>query len=123
MRTYGRVSDANGKKTWVEYQTDANGWNDACFLCALEQWILLNLGESPFYANAGIPAFQSVVTQVFPDFYVMQAQSYFAQFFPSISISRVPGSNPPVYNGTIVTHSGANLQLTTIGNGMQVFGQ
>lgn len=123
MRAYGRIVDANGNKQWVVYQTDANGFNDSVFLCALEQWILLNLGESPFYANAGIPAIQSVVTQVFPDFYVMQAQAYFAKFFPSITINRVAGSNPPIYNGTVLTHAGANLQLTNIGNGLQVFGQ
>jgi len=123
MRVYGRVTDELGNKKWVVYTTDANGLNDACYLCALEQWILLNLGESPFYANAGIPAIQSVVTQVFPDFYVMQAQARFAQFFPSITITRVQGSNPPVYNGTVLTNAGANLQLTNIGNGIEVFGQ
>ena len=122
MRVYGRVVNLDGSKTWVVYETDQNGLNDAVYLCALEQYLLLNLGESPFYANAGIPQVQTIVTQVFPDFYVMQAQAYFSQFFASLTINRAQGSNPPVYNGTILTNAGANLQLVNIG-GKEVFGQ
>ena len=122
MRTYARIADEYGKKNWVVYTTDANGLNDAVYLSALEQYLLLNLGESPFYANAGIPQVPTIVTQVFPDFYVMQAQAYFSQFFASLTINRVPGSNPPVYNATVLTNSGANLQLENVG-GNYVFGQ
>ncbi len=109
MRTYGRLTNPDGSKTWVEVSTDANGFNDMVYLTALAQVLKLNLGESPFFANYGIPAHQTVVTQVFPDYYAMQAQTQFAPYFASLSIVRVNGSYPPVYNVTAVTHSGSIL--------------
>lgn len=72
----------------------------------------LNLGESPFFANYGIPAHQTVITQVFPDYYAMITQTQFAPYFASLVITRVVGSFPPVYNITAVTHSGAILSAT-----------
>lgn len=115
MRTYGRVTDEFGNKTWVQVNTDANGYNDSVYLTALCQVLKLNLGESPFYANYGIPAQQTVVTQVYPDYYVAQVQSQFASAFASLVIQRVPFSSPPVYNVNAVTHSGAilNAQVPT----------
>lgn len=110
MRTYGRVWDANGDPTWVVVQTDANGNNDQVYLTTLGQVLKLNLGESPFYANYGIPQYQTVVTQVFPDYYAMMTQMQFASFFAALSINRVPQTNPPTYNVTAVTHNGAILQ-------------
>ncbi len=109
MRTYGRLTNPDGSKTWVEVSTDANGFNDLVYLTTLAQVLKLNLGESPFFANYGIPAHQTVVTQVFPDYYVMQTQAQFAPYFASLSIIRVPGSFPPAYNATAVTHSGSIL--------------
>lgn len=107
MRSYGRVTNPDGSKTWVEVTTDSNGYNDNVYLTTLAQCLKLNLGESPFYANYGIPAQQSVVTQVFPDYYVSQTQSQFSPYFASLIINRVVGSYPPVYNATAVTHSGS----------------
>lgn len=112
MRTYGRLTNPDGSKTWVEVDTDANGFNDLVYLTTLAQVLKLNLGESPFFANYGIPAHQTVVTQVFPDYYVMQTQAQFAAYFASLSIIRVPGSFPPAYNATAVTHSGSVLTDT-----------
>ena len=105
MRTYGRIGGA-----WVEVQADANGLLDQLYLTALAQVLKLNLGESPFYANSGIPAQQSVITQVFPDFYAIKVQNQFAPFFASLVISRIQGSFPPAYNVNAVAHSGAVLQ-------------
>lgn len=110
MRVYGRTYDSLGKATWVEVSTDANGFNDNVYLTALAQNLQLNLGESPFYANNGIPAQQTIITQVFPDYYAMQAQLQYAQYFASLTISRVAQSNPPVYNVQAITHSGAILE-------------
>ena len=109
MRTYGRVTNADGSKTWVEVDTDADGFNDNVYLTTLVQTLKLNLGESPIFANYGIPAQQSVVTQVFPDFYAAMTQQQFAPYFASLSIQRVQGSTPPVYNVTATCHSGASL--------------
>ena len=55
MRTYGRVYAEDGSYTWVEVSTDANGFDDMVMLTTLAQVLKLNLGESPFYANFGIP--------------------------------------------------------------------
>ena len=110
VRTYGRINQTNGfGGTWVEITTDANGFNDQVNLTTLAQVLKLNLGESPFYANYGIPAQQSVMTQVFPDYYVMQTQTQFSGFFASLVIARVSQVFPPVYSVGAVGHSGAAL--------------
>ncbi len=94
---------------WVEVSTDANGYNDNVMLTTLCQVLRLERGESPFYANYGIPAQQSIVTQVIPDFYVSQTQRQFAPYFASLIIVRVPGASNPTYNVTALCHSGAVL--------------
>lgn len=107
LRVYGRTYDELGNPTWQVVTTDANGDNDAVYLTALAQDLQLNLGESPFFASYGIPAFQSVVTQVYPDYYAMMAQAQYSQYFASLTIVRVPQSNPPYYNVQAVTNRGA----------------
>jgi len=110
MRTWGRVVNPDGTKSWVEVTTDANGFNDAVYITALSQSLQLNLNESPFYANIGIPQQQTIVTQVYPDYYVQEIQDYYSQFFAALSITRVPNSNPPFYKAQILTHSGAIIE-------------
>lgn len=109
MRTYGRINQVGGLGgTWVEVQTDANGFNDMVYLTTLIQVLKLNLGESPFYANYGIPARQAVIQQVFPDFYVTYTQTLFAQYFASLIVSKE--NNPePTYNISVTTHQGVKL--------------
>ncbi len=109
MRVYGRTYDEYGNPTWVVVETASNGDNSMVYLTALAQDLQLNLGESPFYAQNGIPAQQSVITQVFPDYYAMLAQAQYAKYFASLTITRVPQSNPPVYNVQAVTNQGAIL--------------
>ena len=112
MRTWGRVTNQDGSRTWVEVTPDANGFEDNCWLTTLVQALKLNLGESPFFANLGIPQYQTIMTQVFPDFYVSQIQQYFAPRFASLTIVRVPASFPPVYQVNAVCHSGAIINQT-----------
>ncbi len=121
MRTYGRVTDLFGRRRWVQVDTDDRGFNDLVYLVTLAQVLQLNLNESPFYADYGIPAHESVVTQVFPDFYVMRTQQRFSQFFGSLIITRVPGraedkfhAPGPSYRVDCVTHAGAALPSITI---------
>ena len=64
MRVYGRTTNEQGQTSWREVDTDANGFNDFVYLTALVQELKLNLGESPFWADRGIPAKPSVVQQV-----------------------------------------------------------
>jgi len=112
MRTWGRITNEDGSKTWVQVSTDANGYNDSVYLTTLAQALKLNLGESPFYANLGIPQMQTIMTQVFPDFYMMNIQTQFAPYFASLTITRVPNFSPPKYNVVAVCHSGAILNQT-----------
>jgi hypothetical protein len=113
MRTYGRINQVGGQGgTWVQVNTDTNGDNSNVYLTTLCQTLRLNLSESPFFANYGIPAQQSVVTQVFPDYYAAQTQTQFAGYFASLVINRIQGSNPPAYTVTAVCRSGAVLQTS-----------
>ena len=109
MRTYGRVPGLSGQPTvWVGVVTDANGDNDQVYLTTLLQVIKLNLGESPFYANFGIPAQQAVIQQIFPDYYVALIQQQFAVYFASLTIARVSAS-PLTYAVSVITHNGVKF--------------
>ena len=107
MRTYGRTYDLLGNPTWKVVETDANGQNDAVYLTTLAQVLKLNLGESPFFSNFGIPAMQTIMTQVFPDFYAAQTQTQFAPFLASLVVKRLQGTTAPVYDVKAQTHYGA----------------
>jgi len=130
MRTYGRVPvpfPPSGKENtqqlqygnyqWVEVQTDAGGFSDYVYITALIQCFRLNLGESPFWASFGIPAKTSIIQQTQPDFYIAYIQSYFAQFFASLIIAKLPqplNDQTPRYNVSIVRLNGSVFQ-TQIG--------
>lgn len=112
MRTFGRTYNELNVPTWVEVQTNSSGFNDMVYVTALIQVLKLNLGESPFYANYGIPAKNSIVQQVAPDFYAAAVQKQFNQFFANLIIvaNPTPG-NPttPTYSVNITTHQGFKI--------------
>lgn len=117
MRTYGRVYDEYDNPSWVEVVTDNNGANDFVFLTTLIQCLLLNLGESPFYANYGIPGQQSVIQQIFPDYYVVQTQTQFAPFFAALIINKLAlrdaeGVPYPAYKVNVTTNQGVGVEAT-----------
>lgn len=109
MRTYGRVTNDDGTKTWVVVQTDAAGKNDLVWATTLIQVLKLNLGESPFFANYGIPARQSIIQQIAPDYYAMRTQQQFSQYFANLVISRVSAAAEPTYRVNITTNVGVKL--------------
>lgn len=116
MRTYGRITNQDGSKTWVQVNTDANGNNDYVWITTLCQCLKLNLGESPFYAQYGIPAQQSVLQQIYPDFYVNQTQSQFAQYFASLQITRRAALSrldpTPIYDVSVLTNYGTTVEAS-----------
>jgi hypothetical protein len=120
MRTFGRVTDpSNGARFWVQVDPDPNGFLDSIYLTALCQTLKLNYGESPFYGDWGLPAEPSVVTQVFPDYYVMLTQQRYAPYFMYLGIAKVPalnssGAPTPVYNITVKFQYGAQDSITII---------
>lgn len=112
MRTYGRITNTDGSQTWVEVDSSASDNDDAVYLTTLAQVLKLNLGESPFYGNYGIPQYQTIVTQVFPDYYVAQTQMLMAPFFAALTINRVSGSPDVTYNVNVTLHSGAQVSTS-----------
>lgn len=110
MRTYGRIYNPDGSYTWVKIETDEAGYNDNVWVTTLVQCLKLELNESPFYANFGIPAQRSVLQQIFPDFYVTQTQQQFAPHFANLMIAKVD-SPTPTYNISVTTTQGANLAI------------
>lgn len=119
MRTYGRTPpDEFGNRVWVQIDPDPiTGANDLIWFVTLAQTLRLQLGESPFYANYGLPAIQSVRTQVPPDLYVARTQQQFAQYFASLVIFRNPPVTPPrrqnipTYTAQALTHQGVSLNV------------
>jgi hypothetical protein len=121
MRVYGRIPkdplDPKGPKKWVVVETDKNGFNDACYITAMAQTLKLNLNESPFWANFGIPAKQSVIQQIAPNLYIFITQLFYQQFFSSLIVSKVPQPDDitPAYRFSVTTKQGFHADIN-IGN-------
>lgn len=122
MRVYGRrplppnLDPAAPKWQWIEIDTDASGSNDAVNITWLVQCLKLQINESPFWGNWGIPARQSVMTQTAPDYYVTLMQQRFAPLFASLIITKNPpaaatrDSRPtPTYTVNLLTHQGVRV--------------
>ncbi len=111
MRTYGRVKQDDGSVKWVKIETDPNtGLNDEVYLFTLVQALRLNLNESPFYANYGIPAKPSIIQQIAPDFDMWKTQAQFAPYFASLIVTKLE-SQTPTYNINVTTNQGQTLQI------------
>ena len=111
MRTYGRTYDLLGNPTWVEVSTDANGFDDMVWATTLIQTLKLNLGESPFFANYGIPSHASVMQQIFPDYYIVYTQQQYARYFASLVVAKLDTPSPE-YMVNVVTHQGVTLNVS-----------
>jgi hypothetical protein len=111
MRTYGRVYNEDGTYQWVEVSTDADGHDDYVWLTTLIQTLKLNLGESPFYGDYGIPAQQALIQQIFPDFYVYRTQAQFAPHFASLLVSK-RNSPTPTYDINVTTNQGVKMAIS-----------
>jgi hypothetical protein len=98
-----------GAKTWQVVETAPDGSNDYVWLTTLCQVLLLNLGESPFYANYGIPAKPSVVQQVQPDYYVARTQQQFAKYFASLIVAKRAAQANPTYDIAVTTNQGVKM--------------
>ena|SRR3974390_410142 len=117
MRIYARYTDKNGNKLWDVVETGPDGSNAMVYLVQLIQVCLLYLGESPFYAQYGIPARQSVAQQQAPDFYIARIQQQFAPFFASLIITRTQGPpDNPTYAANVTLKNGQHYTLTIPAN-------
>jgi hypothetical protein len=123
MRVYGRVPvdlrNPKGPSKWVVVETTLQGFNDDVYIVALAQGLKLNTNESPFWGNYGLPAHQSIMQQIMPDYYVLQLQQLYQQFFSSLIVSKItPPLTPqlgnlqqenvpaPVYRFNVITNFG-----------------
>jgi hypothetical protein len=102
MRVYGRVPvdprNPKGPLKWLVVETTQQGFNDDCYIVALAQTLKLNVNESPFWGNYGIPAHQSIMQQIVPDFYILQAQQFYSRFFASLLVTKVADQPTPELN-------------------------
>lgn len=117
LRTYGRVPDpVTGLTTkWVQVNPDPQGNPGSVYLTALIQTLKLNLGESPFYGDWGIPAHESVVTQIYPDYYVTLTQQRYLSQFMSLVVVKQPVTTP-TYDVAVQFKSGARVSVDSNGN-------
>lgn len=118
MRVFGRTQDVlTGVKKWWVVTTDVNGYNDSVYLTALAQVVKLNLGESPFFANYGIPAHPSVVMQIYPDFYMTRIQQEYAGYFAFLLLTKIPDAvdedfrPAPSYMINVLTNYGSMIGI------------
>lgn len=110
MRLWGRLELEDGSREWVQVTTAPDGSNDYVRVTNLIQVFKLSRNESPFYSNYGIPAQQSVLTQIFPDYYMTDTQRQFAPFFASLIIAKLPSATP-TYRVNIVTNAGVVMNM------------
>ncbi len=111
MRAYGR--DANG--VWQVIETDANGDSSYVYVTGLAQTVKLNLGESPFWSNYGIPAATAVLQQLAPDFFMARISGFYSHFFASLVLAKQPqpvNDPTPRYKLSVVRRNGSIYQAT-----------
>jgi len=72
----------------------------------------MNSGENPLYANYGLPAIQSVQTQVAPDAAMARTQSQFSQYFASLVVTKIASVLNPTYQINAIFLSGTVYQAT-----------
>lgn len=80
------------------------------WLATLAQTLRLSTKESPFYANYGIPAQQSVMTQIAPDISIINTQTQYAPYFASLTVTKQLNAVNPTYNISAVFLNGTTIQ-------------
>lgn len=108
MRTWGRIFNQDGTYQWVKVETTPSGDDTPVWVTTLAQVFKGILGESPFYSNYGIPAQQSVLMGIMPDFYMAMTQLQFSQYFASLIIIKIPGHDPH-YRVNAITKAGDRI--------------
>lgn len=101
MRVWGR----NSTGQWVAI-TDPS----YARLLQLEQTLRLNQGEDPLAGNVGIPAQQSVNTQIAPDAAVARTVAAFQTYFASLTVKRDNTASNPTWNIHAVFLSGTIVE-------------
>jgi hypothetical protein len=111
MRTYVRVTAEDGTKSWGVIDTRAGDSEDAIYLTTLTQVLQLSPGESPFFANYGVPYIQSILTQILPDLFISRTQQQFAQYFAALTVKRASAFPVPTYDISLTTKTGVVISM------------
>ena len=106
MRIWGRPQ---GSAYWQAVETAPNGDNSYVYVTNLAQVILLNPGESPFFANYGLGGQASIISQIQPDLDMVRTARQFSPFFANLLLSKT-SSSPPTYRINVLTKTGAVVQ-------------
>ncbi|MDI2113089.1 hypothetical protein [Commensalibacter nepenthis] len=105
MRIYHKVrNEDTGKEEWLVLTSD-----DDVYVYWLIQVLRLVLGESPFYSTYGIPAVETIATNIYPDYYVALVRDQFSPYFASLTITRVTQERDPIYNVNVLTNNGRQI--------------
>jgi hypothetical protein len=113
-RIWGRSYAEDGTYTWEKVETNSYETFDYGYVTQLIQVLKLSLGESPFYANYGIPAQKSVMTQIFPDIFVTQTQQQFSPYFATLLVGKEQNSATPIYNVNITFFNGTKYNTQVL---------
>lgn len=114
MRIWTRQHQPDGTRRWVA--VDRN----QATIAWLQNALLLQLGESPFWADWGIPVNKTLVSRIWPDYYMTLTQERFADYFASLTITQDPNpaDDNPTYRITALFPDGTPWQ-----NGQTQFNQ
>ncbi|QCE32947.1 hypothetical protein FAI41_04685 [Acetobacteraceae bacterium] len=80
--------DQNGKRQWISVS------NNTAILTWLQQAVLLQLGESPFWVDWGLPVIGALTQGIYPDLYIQKTKERFQPYFLNININRTVPDTP-----------------------------
>lgn len=114
MGIWTRQYQPDGTRRWVSVR------DNQAIIAWLQNALLLQLGESPFWADWGLPVTQMLVTQVWPDYYVHMTKQRFEDYFTSLRITRdtAQDSAEPSYTISALFADGSSYH-----SGQQQFNQ
>ncbi|GBQ07532.1 hypothetical protein [Saccharibacter floricola] len=89
MRVWTRIKQPDGSRRWQAVD------GDEANIAWLQNALLLQLGEAPFSTDWGIPVSQTLVTRIWPDYYLNLTQERFRETFPMLQITRQQNDSNP----------------------------
>lgn len=104
MKIWTRKWQEDGTRKWIEVT------GNQAIIAWLQNVLLLQLGEEPFYADWGIPVTQTLANRYWPDYYLNLIQQRFADQVSFIKITPERSDNDPgtepLYSISIIFNDG-----------------
>ncbi|KMQ89824.1 hypothetical protein RF55_10509 [Lasius niger] len=98
--------DQDGKRKWISVS------DNTAILTWLQQAVLLQLGESPFWVDWGLPVIGFLSQGIYPDLYMQKTKERFQPYFLNVNINRNIPDNPEdqiAYTVTAIPYPGQTL--------------